>query len=175
MGGRGSVGVFITPQWIVGAEYRQKPDNLSVAEEDDWQSLYTAYFINKHVSLTGAWLDLGDIAGLPSQRGGYLSLQAAFKRGAMIYPRTRKHSPTRRCLIALTFIAVAFSLPGCAYQSATQSTNTTLYERLGGKTTIDAVVENLLYRIADDPEVVVFLLTRISIYLPNPWPASYAM
>ncbi|WP_240488152.1 MULTISPECIES: DUF3034 family protein [unclassified Halomonas] len=74
----GSVGVFITPRWIVGAEYRQKPDNLSVATEDDWQSLYSAYFFNKHLSLTGAWLDLGDIAGLPSQHGGYLSLQAAF-------------------------------------------------------------------------------------------------
>tara|TARA_R110002124_G_scaffold55835_1_gene158059 strand:+ start:679 stop:1464 length:786 start_codon:yes stop_codon:yes gene_type:complete len=74
----GSVGVFITPQWVVGAEYRQKPDNLSVAKEDDWQSLYSAYFFNKHLSLTGAWLNLGDIAGLPSQRGGYLSLQAAF-------------------------------------------------------------------------------------------------
>tara|TARA_R110000851_G_scaffold117719_4_gene244657 strand:- start:3092 stop:3982 length:891 start_codon:yes stop_codon:yes gene_type:complete len=74
----GSVGVFITPQWVVGAEYRQKPDNLSVAKEDDWQSLYSAYFFNKHLSLTGAWLDLGDIAGLPSQRGGYLSLQAAY-------------------------------------------------------------------------------------------------
>ena len=74
----GSVGVFITPQWVVGAEYRQKPDNLIVAKEDDWQSLYNAYFFNKHLSLTGAWLNLGDIAGLPSQRGGYLSLQAAF-------------------------------------------------------------------------------------------------
>lgn len=74
----GSVGIFITPQWIIGAEYRQKPDNLSVAKEEDWQSLYSAYFFNKHVSLTGAWLDLGDIAGLPSQKGGYLSLQAAF-------------------------------------------------------------------------------------------------
>ncbi|MBS3667708.1 group I truncated hemoglobin [Vreelandella boliviensis] len=83
----------------------------------------------------------------------------------MIYPRTRKHSPTRRCLIALTFIALAFSLPGCAYQSAAQSTNTTLYERLGGKTTIDAVVENLLYRIADDPEVVVFFAnTNIDLF-----------
>ncbi|MEA2117310.1 DUF3034 family protein [Halovibrio sp. HP20-50] len=74
----GSVGIFITPRWIVGAEYRQKPDNLSVAKEDDWQSFYSAYFFNKHLSLTGAWLDLGDIAGLPSQHGGYLSLQAAF-------------------------------------------------------------------------------------------------
>ena len=74
----GSVGVFVTPSWVVGTEYRQKPDNLSVADEEDWQSVYSAYFFNKHVSLTGAWLDLGDIAGLPSQRGGYLSLQAAF-------------------------------------------------------------------------------------------------
>lgn len=74
----GSVGVFITPRWIVGAEYRQKPDNLSAAQEDDWQSLFSAYFFNKHLSLTGAWLDLGDIAGLPSQQGSYLSLQAAF-------------------------------------------------------------------------------------------------
>ena len=74
----GSVGLFVTPRWIIGAEYRQKPDNLSEAREDDWQSLYSAYFFNKHLSLTGAWLDLGDIAGLPSQRGGYLSLQAAF-------------------------------------------------------------------------------------------------
>ncbi|WP_447895968.1 DUF3034 family protein [Vreelandella sp. GE22] len=74
----GSVGLFITPQWVLGTEYRQKPDNLSVAQEDDWQSIYSAYFFNKHVSVTGAWLDLGSIAGLPSQRGGYLSLQAAF-------------------------------------------------------------------------------------------------
>lgn len=74
----GSVGVFVTPNWVVGTEYRQKPDNLSVADEEDWQSVYSAYFFNKHVSLTGAWLDLGDIEGLPSQRGGYLSLQAAF-------------------------------------------------------------------------------------------------
>ncbi|EHK60698.1 DUF3034 family protein [Halomonas sp. GFAJ-1] len=74
----GSLGVFVTPNWVVGTEYRQKPDNLSVAQEDDWQSLYSAYFFNKHVSVTGAWLDLGDIAGLPSQRGGYISLQAAF-------------------------------------------------------------------------------------------------
>ncbi len=74
----GSVGLFVTPHWIIGAEYRQKPDNLSAAREDDWQSLYSAYFFNKHLSLTGAWLDLGDIAGLSSQRGGYLSLQAAF-------------------------------------------------------------------------------------------------
>lgn len=74
----GSLGLFLSPRWVVGAEYRQKPDNLGFAGEDDWQSLYTAYFFNKHVSLTGAWLDLGSIAGLDDQGGGYLSLQIAF-------------------------------------------------------------------------------------------------
>lgn len=74
----GSLGLFLTPNWVVGMEYRQKPDNLGFAREDDWQDLYSAYFINKHMSLTGAWLDLGSIAGLDKQRGGYLSLQIAF-------------------------------------------------------------------------------------------------
>ena len=79
----------------------------------------------------------------------------------MSFPR--KHYRTRRCLIALTFMAVAFSLAGCTHQSATQST--TLYERLGGQDTIDTVVENLLYRIADDPEVVVFFAnTNIDLF-----------
>lgn len=74
----GSLGLFLTPNWVVGMEYRQKPDNLGFAEEDHWQDLYSAYFFNKHVSLTGAWLDLGSIAGLDDQQGGYLSLQVAF-------------------------------------------------------------------------------------------------
>ncbi|MBL1268153.1 MAG: group 1 truncated hemoglobin [Halomonas sp.] len=79
----------------------------------------------------------------------------------MSFPR--KHYRTRRCLIALTFIAVAFSIAGCTHQSSTQST--TLYERLGGQDTIDTVVENLLYRIADDPEVVVFFAnTNIDLF-----------
>ncbi|WP_438767988.1 DUF3034 family protein [Kushneria sp. TE3] len=70
-----SVGLFLTPDWIVGAEYRQKPDNLGFAREDDWRDLYVAWLVNKHVSLTGALLDLGSVAGLERQRGGYLSLQ----------------------------------------------------------------------------------------------------
>ncbi|APX93537.1 hypothetical protein BWR19_11670 [Halomonas sp. 1513] len=74
----GSLGLFITPRWIIGTEYRQKPDNLSFATEDDWQSLYSAYFVNKQLSVTAAWLDLGSIAGLDGQRGSYVSLQLSF-------------------------------------------------------------------------------------------------
>ncbi|SDG48084.1 Protein of unknown function [Onishia taeanensis] len=73
----GSLGLMLAPDWVVGVEYRQKPDNLGVAAENDWRDLYVAHFFNKHVSLTGAWLDLGDIAGLADQQGGYLSLQVA--------------------------------------------------------------------------------------------------
>ena len=58
----------------------------------------------------------------------------------------------RHSLTVIAFTMIAFTLTGCAHQAA----STTLYERLGGKSSIDAVVENLLYRIADDPEIVVF-------------------
>ena len=44
----------------------------------------------------------------------------------------------------------ALTLAGCAQHQQ----QATLYERMGGQSTIDAVVENLLYRIADDEEVV---------------------
>jgi len=73
-----SVATFINRYWAVGVEYRQKPDNLSFAEEQDWKDLFIAYFPNKHVSVVGAYTDLGSIAGLDDQTGWYLSVQAAF-------------------------------------------------------------------------------------------------
>ncbi|NGO90722.1 MAG: group 1 truncated hemoglobin [Halomonas sp.] len=41
-------------------------------------------------------------------------------------------------------------LTGCAHQQP----STTLYERVGGQVSLENVVENLLYRIADDPDIV---------------------
>nr|WP_297458779.1 DUF3034 family protein [uncultured Halomonas sp.] len=73
-----SLGIFITPHWLAGIEYRQKPDALSFAEEDDWKDIFVAFVPSKHVSLTAAWVDLGSIAGLDDQQGVYLSLQAAY-------------------------------------------------------------------------------------------------
>ncbi|MEA2117309.1 group 1 truncated hemoglobin [Halovibrio sp. HP20-50] len=73
----------------------------------------------------------------------------------------RQHMSKRHALIALIFAVVVFSLAGCAHQT----TSAPLYERLGGKASIDAVVENLLYRIADDPDVVVFFAnTNIDLF-----------
>lgn len=73
-----SVAAFINRYWAVGVEYRQKPDNLSFAKEQDWKDLFVAYFPNKQVSVVGAYTDLGSIAGLDDQTGWYLSVQAAF-------------------------------------------------------------------------------------------------
>jgi hypothetical protein len=74
----GSVGWLLNRNLVVGGEYRTKPDNLSFAPEDDWFDLYAAWAINKHLSVTAAWADLGSIATFDQQRGLYLSVQAGF-------------------------------------------------------------------------------------------------
>ncbi|MEQ8262422.1 DUF3034 family protein [Pseudohaliea sp.] len=70
-----SAGLFLDRHWVVGAEYRQKPDNLAAVREDDWADLFIGWFPTKRVAVVAAWADLGDIAGLRDQRGWYLSLQ----------------------------------------------------------------------------------------------------
>ena len=74
----GSVGWLLSRNLVLGAEYRTKPDNLSFAAEDDWFDIYAAWAINKNLSVTAAWADLGSIATFEQQRGFYLSLQAGF-------------------------------------------------------------------------------------------------
>ena len=59
----------------VGAEYRQKPDNLGFAKEEDWRDVYVAWFPTKSLSLTFAYAELGNIAFLDNQSGFYISLQ----------------------------------------------------------------------------------------------------
>lgn len=73
-----SVAMMLNPRWAVGLEYRQKPDNLGFASEDDWKDAFVAWFPNKHVSVVGAYADLGSIATLEDQRGAYLSVQVAY-------------------------------------------------------------------------------------------------
>lgn len=73
-----SVGVFLNRHWLLGVEYRQKPDNLSFAQEQDWRDVYLAWFPNKRVAFVAAVVDLQSVAGLPSQTGAYASLQLSF-------------------------------------------------------------------------------------------------
>ena len=74
----GSLAVLFNPRWVLGVEYRQKPNNLSFAKENDWSDVFVGYFPNKHLSLVLAWAELGDIAGQSNQNGPYLSLQGSF-------------------------------------------------------------------------------------------------
>lgn len=77
-GGRQTLGelsaaIFVNRSLAVGFEYRQKPDNLSFAREDDWRDLFVAYFPSKRFAMVAAYADLGSIAGLPEQDGFYVS------------------------------------------------------------------------------------------------------
>lgn len=74
----GSAGYLVSKRLLVGAEYRTKPDNLPFAKEDDAFDVFAAYALNKHVSVTAAYVDLGDIATFRDQRGLYVSLQTGF-------------------------------------------------------------------------------------------------
>lgn len=68
-----SLGVLLSRHLAVGMEYRQKPDNLGLGEQD-WRDYFVAWIPSKRFSMTLAWASLGNIAGLPDQEGIYLSL-----------------------------------------------------------------------------------------------------
>lgn len=72
-----SAAVLLTDNVALGIEYRQKPDELAFAREDDWQDVFLAWFINKHLSVVTAYANLGSIAGFEEQRGWYLSVEGA--------------------------------------------------------------------------------------------------
>lgn len=73
-----SSAVFISDQWLLGGEYRQKPDNLSAAKEEGAFDLFVAWVPHKQVALTFAWVSLGNIVNQPSQNGSYASLQLSY-------------------------------------------------------------------------------------------------
>ncbi|UJF23441.1 DUF3034 family protein [Shewanella sp. OMA3-2] len=73
----GSLAVLLRDDLALGYEYRQKPNQLDFAKEDDWQDIFLAWFVNKHFSVTAAYADLGDIAGFEQQKGWYLSVEGA--------------------------------------------------------------------------------------------------
>lgn len=73
-----SAGVLLNKHWLVGAEYRQKPNNLSFIKEDDWQTVFVGWFPSRRISVVAAWVDLGEVATFKNQTGWYLSLQGSF-------------------------------------------------------------------------------------------------
>jgi hypothetical protein len=72
----GSAAYLFSRQFAAGVELRTKPSNLSIAHEGAAWDLFAAYFLNKNISLTVAYADLGNIVIRDDQHGAYLSLQA---------------------------------------------------------------------------------------------------
>jgi len=73
-----SVAVLLRDDLALGAEWRAKPDNLSVFREENASDLFVAWFPMRHLNVTAAWLELGNIADKPAQHSLYLSAQLAF-------------------------------------------------------------------------------------------------
>lgn len=69
-----SAAVWLTDEVLLGAEYRDKPNNLGALREDGAEDVFLAWGPAKNLTFTGAWSDLGRIAGKAAQRGVYLSV-----------------------------------------------------------------------------------------------------
>jgi hypothetical protein len=69
-----SAAIFLNDDLVLGAEYRDKPNNLSAFRENSAEDVFLAWAPVKNFALTTAWTDLGRIAGKPPQRGVYISL-----------------------------------------------------------------------------------------------------
>jgi len=69
-----SAAVWLHEDWMIGTEYRDKPDNLRAFHEDGAADVFLAWAPIKNLSFTAAWADLGRIAGKAPQRGAYISV-----------------------------------------------------------------------------------------------------
>lgn len=78
--GEASAALLLTRKLAIGGEYRTKPDNLGLKEDDAFDA-FIAFAPTRNVSLTLAYVDLGSIARevtMRKQRGVYASLQFGF-------------------------------------------------------------------------------------------------
>jgi hypothetical protein len=73
-----SAAILLTDDVLLGAEYRDKPNNLTAFRENSAEDAFLAWAPVKNVSFTAAWTDLGRIAGKPPQRGIYVSLWVGY-------------------------------------------------------------------------------------------------
>jgi Protein of unknown function (DUF3034) len=69
-----SAAIWLNDDLLLGAEHRDKPNNLSAFRENSAEDAFLAWAPVKNLTLTTAWSDLGRIAGKSTQRGLYVSL-----------------------------------------------------------------------------------------------------
>jgi Protein of unknown function (DUF3034) len=72
----GSAAYLVSREFAVGADFRTKPNNLSIANEDNAFDIFAAWFISKNLSVTLAYADIGNVVIHDNQNGVYVSLQA---------------------------------------------------------------------------------------------------
>ena len=85
-----SAALFVHPNVVVGAEYRSQSNRLAdqpvlgllgapdLAREDNVYDVFVAWLPNKQLSVTAAWVNLGNLPFQESSNAAYLSLQASF-------------------------------------------------------------------------------------------------
>lgn len=75
----GSVAVLISPTTAIGTEFRTQTNRLGgLAEEDTVVDAFIAYFPNKSISITAAYVDLGNLPLQESSSGFYLTVNSTF-------------------------------------------------------------------------------------------------
>ena len=73
----GAVAYQLSRRFVLGTEFRTKPDNLGLGE-GDWFDVFAAYAPSDNLTVTAAYADLGSIATFTGQRGAFLQAQVAF-------------------------------------------------------------------------------------------------
>jgi hypothetical protein len=85
-----SAAMFVHPNVVVGTEYRSQSNRLDnqpvlgllgaprLAREDDVWDLFVAWLPNKHFSVTGAYVDLGNLPFQADSRAAYVSLKFSY-------------------------------------------------------------------------------------------------
>lgn len=73
----GAVAYQFSRRFVLGTEFRTKPDNLGLGE-GNWFDVFAAYAPSDNLTVTAAYADLGSIATFTGQRGAFLQAQVAF-------------------------------------------------------------------------------------------------
>jgi len=75
----GSLALLISPTTAIGTEFRTQTNRLGgLAEEDTVVDAFIAYFPNKSISITAAYVDVGNLPLQESSTGFYLTVNGNF-------------------------------------------------------------------------------------------------
>jgi hypothetical protein len=73
-----SAALMLTDNLFLGSEYRAKPDNIKTFKENNANDFFLTWFPSRNISITTAYVDLGNIANKDNQTAWYLSGQLSY-------------------------------------------------------------------------------------------------